>query len=294
MRIFSKKENYGYLLIKKTLPILFKNYFALFFMLSTIIFNTALLIGALYIEYTYLGVHVLDFNSLNALIHANFWDHALHFLSIFFILTFAFIITTSLKFSLAYVLIEKLQNKKVSFIKALKIPLTRLKEVVRFGFIRVFGYPKYWFYVIDPITQSTRIKSFLENSLEDEYDKYSHPKGMLFLPLLVEQPLNVVEALKLSEELLQNKFGKPIEYNFSYQEIRILVSCVLLISSFILFHFIIGFEVFPTICIGLYFITLIFHVLANIKLVFDTIIYNYCNNISSEIFSQEEINKMLL
>jgi len=288
-----KNTHYELILIKRCIKILIHSPRVIVIGLITISIATGFFLAGLYIEYTYLGIHVLDFNSLNALIHSNFWDHTLHFISILITLALTLFITTFLKFALAFILLEDLQGNKFGFSQAFSIACTRIQEIARLSLILLFGYPKYWFYIIDPVTQSTRVKDFLENSLEDEYDKYSHASGMLFLPLIIKNPWHVTHALHTSESILKKTFGKPVHYNFSYNRIRLFLSIIIFGICFMVFHFIGSLTVFPTLIISIYSTAIMFYIVGILKLAFDIIVYNYCNDIISSYFSEIELITML-
>ncbi len=290
----NKNDDYTYLFIKKCIKFLLKNNRALILIFSIITLNTVLFITTLYSEYIYTGAHIFNFNSLAALLHTDFWTHIFNIIGLFFIFSFSIILTTFFKFTLTLLFIKKLQNKKITLLQSLYLPLTRINEIIRFSFIRVFGYPEYWSSIIDPIEQSKTIKQLLqkESLLEDEYPEYSNPYEMIFIPLLLETKLNSNKALQESKEIIQKNFGAIKKYNYSYNKFRFFVTFSIITIVFLIMNLILKFDVFITFASSIYLIVLFFHIFGNIKLTFNAIIYNYCISGKTEEFTHEELKKM--
>ncbi len=290
----SYKKSIEYLLTSRCLRFLLKNSLALFFTFLIFFIGTALLIATMAIEYYVLGIHIFDFNSLNTLLHTNFWDHTFHIISILGVIFIAVFNTVFLKCSLTFIVIESINGITPSPLKALYVPLKHISEIFRLSLIIVCGYPEYWLYLIDPVSHTKRAKFFLENSFEEEYDKYTHPYGILFFPLFVQHKWHVIDTLQESEKILREQFGNNLRYNFSYTKIRMIGSSILITSSFFIFHFGMKLDVFPTLIIGGYTSGVFFYYIGIIKLIFDVAIYHYCKSNNSSLFTTNEIKNILL
>jgi hypothetical protein len=245
-------------------------------------------------EYQQYGIHIFDFSTLQTLIHFNFWNHISHIVALFIITVATIFIKRALEFSLSFTLTEELRGSRISLLTSLITPFRSLKELFRITFIETFGSFSKITDILSIGYQAKKAKKLCEGTLEDEYDEYNAPSGMLLIPITVEEKLHITQGLKLSEQMMEKKFGKNIQYNYMPLHIQSCAVFLIISVSFIIVHFTLHHDVFPTILIASIVSLIITNSINNSFMILNAATYNHLSGKPIRKFSYEDIASLFV
>jgi len=292
MSWLSRDQKNGIALTKKCLKILFTQGSLRTFVIMSILTNSLILLAVLYCEYLNYGIHIFDFTTLTAILHTDFWDHVIHFLALSGVFVLTSMITIRYKLSTTFYTITLFKKGRPSFFKALFLHTKNTKEFLRYALIFSIEHLKMMLSFFDPMRRLEQFEDYLDGTQTEHINKYARKNSFLLVPVLVENMCHISTAENTSKKLLQKNFGQDFKFHFAFNKLHETLEFIVLLISFIVFHFIIGFHVFPGIIFSLS-VTMLFNsILGNAKLIFRSAIYNYCKGHSTGPFSEAEIEKL--
>lgn len=291
MRWLSQKERNGIWMIKKCIPLMFSSFSFYSFAFIGILFNVILFIFVLYCEYLYYGIHIFDATTLSALLHTNFWDHFLHIFALCCALMLSSIVTTRYRFSLCFMATETFKGNSPTSLEAMLVFSPNPKEFLRFALILSLEELRSFISFFDPITQLETLEKELDGT-EIKNAKYSDKNTFLVIPVLVEESCHVSQAAELSRDLLEKNFSKNFILNFSLKIFNLATRSIIIFLSFLIIHFLLGLEVFPTLVWILFIALLLRSIIGNAQLLFKAAVFNYCKELPTGPFTKEKIKSM--
>lgn len=286
--IYHKSEN-GINLIKKSFSVMLGMKSVGIFALLILACNLTILWTFIEIEYQKFGVHLFDHKTFTTLMSLSFWTHMSHTLLILFTLCFANIITLFFRFFLSFLVTERLKGgKHPILLQILKVPFLKIRELLRIAVLRAIGFILTAGNLASFYSHIHKIRSLTAGDFKEEYDEYSKPEGMLLIPLIVEEDITTIQALAKSATLLESKFGKTMQIDFSFFGLKVLIITGSLILVGGPMHFLFGFHIFPTMATSITVIVSLASLIETAKILFTGAVYNYCKNEDTGPFSPQE------
>jgi hypothetical protein len=134
-----------------------------------------------------------------------------------------------------------------------------------------------------------KLQNLIAGTFEDQYDTYSEPSAMLFIPILVDNNVKIRKALEESNAIIEKTFGKKATPNFSFEGLKRLVVFSTLLAILIIFHFMLGFQFFPCLIIWVIITICFASLIGNVRILLDSAVYNYCTGLPTGQLSKEKI-----
>lgn len=288
----SEKDKNGIILVQRCLRFLTQHIFAFIMCFAIVAINLIILGTFLFIEYYQYGFHIFDLKSLYNLIGISFWNHIGHILILLGIIFLSSLVTIILRIKLTHYLVEILQKKTTKWgfihIPSLKV----FKETLRFSALHSIQIFKKLLHSFDIYDRTTELQFFILDEPMDSVSTLFTTSTFIVLPLIAEEQLSLKEAFEKSEQLLKQQFGKEISSNYSLTAIKIKNSVTIFFVVGGILHFLLNFDIFPTLIICTVITTSIASFFENVTLVLKAALYNCATDKPFEPFTKEEIKRI--
>lgn len=288
----SQKNKNGIALIKRCFSLLLNFKFGLF--LSILIIGVNLFIISIFLDFEYqkYGTHIYDIETLQHLMHIDFWNHMGHFLLILsFIFTLCFI-TLLLRIKLVKYYVQTLKKEKNNLWLFHMPSLNLFKESLRLSFINTID-------ALKSVTEFLHIESKLESlqhivfgSEKPEVSPFQDHTSFLVLPLLIEKKISTKDAFKESKDLIKEKIGDTASPNFSFSSFIgiTLLAVITCLGGFL--HFLVGLDVFPSLIICIIIIASLASFIENVTLMMKVALYHFFTKQPIEPFTEKELTNL--
>ncbi|MCF7900456.1 hypothetical protein K9K77_03020 [Candidatus Babeliales bacterium] len=288
----SEKDKNGMTLLKMCFSFLNKNKHAFALCFLIVFINLTIFLVFLFSEYKQYSIHIFDFTTFYNLLQMNFWQHVKHFFSIVHIVFIASFITITLRIQLIHYMVQKLDKKQQKY-PFFYIPSWRvIYEIVRIATLHTVQILKKILNFFSFVDRANEIQSLIIGNPQESNPNVFDNTTFLAFPLIIIKNISLKESFFESKNLLQKKFGEEILSNYSLIKFKLKIYFSLFIIIGGIIHFILNFNIFPTMIICSTAILCFASFIENVTLVLKAALYNYLTGKHFEPFTQEEINKM--
>lgn len=290
--IFNKKNRNGIEILAICIKDLLNHRYALAFTLFALGCNLVIFSFFVDLEYYYYGIHIFDHTTFKEIFNFSFWDHIGHVLLGFFTLFTMNSIISFFQMSIAYTFIENLSHRSVHIKKILLLFRTHFIVIMQLSLIKTLGALLIILNAFAVIEHIKKMRHFIAGNFEENHDEYSHPESMIMIPIIVEKKISIINALKESKEVLIKTFGRSFKPQFSFLGFKILytIMTLLFIGSFL--KFILNLHIFTTLIICSIILITFASIFENVKIFFESNVYNYCKKSPLRSFSEQELVKL--
>jgi len=290
--IFDLKNRNGIEILTICIKDLFNHQHAFAFTLLAISCNIFIFSCFIDLEYHYYGIHIFDHTTFKEIFNFSFWDHIGHVLFGFFTLFIMNSIIAFFQMSIAYTFIENLSHRSVNIKNILLLFHTHFLVIIQLSLIKTLGALLIILNAFGLIEHIRRMRHFVSGNFQEKHDEYSHPESMMMIPIITEKKMRIVDALKESKKILIATFGESFEPQFSFLGFKILYTIInfVLVGSFL--KFFLNLHIFTTLIICLIMLITFASIFENVRIFFESNVYNYCRNAPLRSFSKQEIIKL--
>jgi len=287
----SVRTHNGILLLRRSLAYMWTSKRLLIAVSISIFLNFGIFFAFFYLEYRMYGVHVFDLSTFDLLGDATLSLHINNLIAIFILLLLSACITSFFQIAFVCDLLRKFENKPLSILKSLGTTILKIKRVIVFGLVLTMNFFEYLINTIDLRRHCIALRNWLLGLPQLE----RHPNGAMYFlapPLIVKNNYTVAEGYKESYRLMNEKFGKYMRRNYSYNTIKIVVIAIsLLFSTLIFLRFT---NAIAMIVLSLLFIVPVFTVIDAAAMVFKVALYNYCTQGPLGPFTEADIDILII
>lgn len=290
--IFNQKNKNGIEILAVCIKDLLNHRYALAFTLLALSCNLFIFSCFVDLEYHYYGIHIFDHTTFKEIFNFSFWDHLGHVLFGFFTLFIINSVTSFFQMSIAYTFIENLSHRQVHIKKLLLLSSNHFIVIIQLSLIKTLGALLIILNAFALTEHIRKLRQLISGNFEEKHDEYSHPESMIMIPIIAEKKTSILDALKESKVILTNTFGKSFEPQFSFLGFKIFYTIITLVCIGGFLAFILKTHIFTTLIICSIILITFASIFENVKIFFESNVYNYCKNAPLRSFSKQEIIKL--
>ncbi len=290
--IFNQKNKNGIEILAVCIKDLLNHRYALAFTLLALSCNLFIFSCFVDLEYHYYGIHIFDHTTFKEIFNFSFWDHLGHVLFGFFTLFIINSVTSFFQMSIAYTFIENLSHRPVHIKKLLLLSSNHFIVIIQLSLMKTLAALLIILNAFALTEHIRKLRQLISGNFEEKHDEYSNPESMIMIPIIAEKKTSILDALKESKVILTKTFGKSFEPQFSFLGFKIFYTIMTLVCIGGFLAFILKTHIFTTLIICSIILITFASIFENVKIFFESNVYNYCKKAPLRSFSEQELVKL--